>query len=87
MQRPHDNIRQIMDLGSFGKILLAVGGLLILVGALLVFGGRVPGLGMFGRLPGDIFVKRDNFSFYFPITTSILISILLSLVLWLVYRR
>ena len=76
-----------MDLGSFGKILLAVGGLLILVGALLVFAGRVPGLGMLGRLPGDIFIKRDNFSFYFPITTSILISIVLSLVLWLVFRR
>jgi len=76
-----------MDLSSFGKIFLAVGGLLILVGALLVFAGRVPGLGMLGQLPGDIFIKRDNFSFYFPITTSILISIVLSLVLWLVFRR
>ena len=76
-----------MDLGSFGKIFLAVGGLLILVGALLLFGDRVPGLGMLGRLPGDISIKRDNFSFYFPITTSILISIVLSLVLWLVFRR
>ena len=87
MQRLHDNVDNIMDLGSFGKIFLAVGGLLILVGAILVFGGRVPGLGMLGRLPGDIFIKRDNFSFYFPITTSILISIVLSLVLWLVFRR
>jgi hypothetical protein len=76
-----------MDLGSFGKIFLAVGGLLILIGALLVLGDRVPGLGMLGRLPGDIFIKRDNFSFYFPITTSILISIVLSMVLWLVFRR
>jgi hypothetical protein len=76
-----------MDPGSFGKIFLAVGGLLILVGALLMFGDRVPGLGMLGRLPGDISIKRDNFSFYFPITTSILISIVLSLVLWLVFRR
>jgi hypothetical protein len=76
-----------MDLGSFGKILLAVGGLLILVGALLVFGSRLPGFGMLGRLPGDILIKRDNFSFYFPITTSILISLAMSLLLWLLFRR
>ena len=78
---------ELMDLGSFGKLLLAVGGLLVLVGTLLVFAGRLPGLGMLGRLPGDIFIKRDDFSFYFPLTTSILISILLSLVWWLVFRR
>ena len=76
-----------MDLGSFGKILLAIGGLLILVGALLVFGSRLPGVGMLGRLPGDILIKRDNFSFYFPITTSILISLVMSLLLWLLFRR
>ena len=76
-----------MDLGSFGKIFLAVGGLLVLVGTLLVFAGRLPGLGMLGRLPGDIFIKRDDFSFYFPLTTSILVSIFLSFVWWLVFRR
>ena len=76
-----------MDLGSFGKLLLAVGGLLVLVGTLLVFAGRLPGLGMLGRLPGDIFIKREDFSFYFPLTTSILVSIILSFVWWLVFRR
>ena len=76
-----------MDVSGFGKLLLGLGALLLVVGALLMFGDRVPGLGMLGRLPGDISIKRDNFSFYFPITTSILISIVLSLVLWLVFRR
>jgi hypothetical protein len=76
-----------MDLSGFGKLLLGLGGVLLLIGALLVVAGRIPGLGMLGRLPGDIYIKRDNFSFYFPLTTSILVSITLSLVLWLIFRR
>jgi hypothetical protein len=76
-----------MDLSSFGKLLLGLGGLLLLIGALLVFGGRLPGIGALGRLPGDIVIKRDNFSFYFPLATSLLISIILSLILWLIFRR
>jgi len=76
-----------MDLSNFGKLLVGLGGLLLLIGALLVFGGRLPGIGALGRLPGDIFIKRDNFSFYFPLTTSLLISIILSLMLWLIFRR
>jgi len=76
-----------MDLSGLGKLLLGLGGLLLLIGALLVFGGRLPGIGVLGRLPGDIFFKRDNFSFYLPLTTSLLISIILSLMLWLFFRR
>jgi hypothetical protein len=76
-----------MYLSSFGKLLLGLGGLLLLIGALLVFAGRLPSIGVLGRLPGDIFIKRDNFSFYFPLTTSLLISIILSLMLWLIFRR
>lgn len=60
--------------------------LLILVGIILVVAGLLwPWLGKLGlgRLPGDIVINRDNFRFYFPITTSILISLLLSLILWL----
>ena len=66
-----------------GRMLMIVGGALLLLGAVLSFGPRVPWL---GRLPGDIVVERDNFRFYFPITTSILISIILSL-LAAVFRR
>lgn len=68
---------------GIGKMLLTGGIVLALIGAFLIFSPRVPFL---GRLPGDIVVKRENFSFYFPLMTSIVISLLLSLVLWLVRR-
>ena len=54
-----------------------------MVGIVVHFTGRIPWL---GRLPGDIIVKRENFSFYFPIATSILLSLVLSLLFWL-FRR
>jgi hypothetical protein len=60
-----------------GLVLTALGGLLLL-------GSRLPGL---GRLPGDIIIQKENFTLYIPITTSILLSVLLSLVLWLLGRR
>jgi len=66
-----------------GRMLMIAGGVLVVVGALLSLGGRVPGL---GRLPGDIVIERENFRFYFPIATSIVISIILSL-LALAFRR
>ena len=64
-----------------GVVLIVTGGLLWLGGAA---GGRIPFL---GRLPGDIHVQRDNWSFYFPLTTSILVSIVLTLVLAFFSRR
>lgn len=79
---------------SFGKILIGIGLGIVVLGALLVLVDRIPGLGnvfsWFGKLPGDISIKRDNFSFYFPIGTSIVLSILLSLLFYLVgwfFRR
>jgi len=73
------------DLGRLlvilGVVLVAVGGILWLGGAV---GGKVPFL---GRLPGDIHVERGNWSFYFPLITSILLSIVLTLVLTLLSRR
>lgn len=65
---------------------MAVGLALAAVGGLLILSGRFPWLRL-GRLPGDIAVERPNFRFYFPLGTSILISVLLSLVLWLLARR
>ena len=80
--------------GSIGKILVGVGLCVVLVGLLLLIADRVPGignlLGWFGKLPGDISVKRDNFTFSFPIVTSLVISVVLSLVLYLltwIFRR
>lgn len=68
---------------EFGKTLIILGGVLVVVGALLTFGGKLPWL---GRLPGDIVIERDNFTFYFPIATSIVISVILSL-LFMFFRR
>jgi membrane protein implicated in regulation of membrane protease activity len=70
-------------MGDLGRVLMVAGGVLLVLGALFTLGGRIPWL---GRLPGDIAIERDNFRFYFPLGTSILISVLLSLVAWL-FRR
>lgn len=73
---------------DFGRMLMILGVVLIAVGGLLWLGGAVGGkVPFFGRLPGDIHVERGNWSFYFPLTTSILLSIVLSLVLALLSRR
>jgi hypothetical protein len=62
---------------------MVLGAIIVVIGAFLWLGGKIPGI---GRLPGDIFVKRENFTFYFPLTTCIIVSVLLSLILaW--FRR
>lgn len=73
-------------LGALGKGLVAIGLCLVAIGVLLMVADRFPALRL-GRLPGDLAVERDRFRFYFPLGTSILISIVLSLVLWLLNRR
>ncbi|MFP5407101.1 MAG: DUF2905 domain-containing protein [Gammaproteobacteria bacterium] len=60
------------------RLLIALGLLLVLVGILWPWLSRLP----FGRLPGDISIVRENFSFHFPLMTSILVSIVLSLLIW-----
>lgn len=67
-----------MDLAGLGKILLIFGGVIVVIGLLLVFSQHIPFL---GKLPGDIFVKKDNVSFYFPIVTFLLISIVLTIII------
>jgi hypothetical protein len=69
---------------DIGKTLIVLGLLIALAGVLLVFVGRVPWI---GRLPGDIDIQRGNWHFYFPIATSILLSLLLTLLVWLFGRR
>ncbi|HEY8347150.1 MAG TPA: DUF2905 domain-containing protein [Symbiobacteriaceae bacterium] len=66
-----------------GRMLIWMGGMLLLLGLLWEFGGRFLSI---GRLPGDIVIQRGNFTFYFPLMTSILLSLLLSAALWL-FRR
>jgi hypothetical protein len=67
-----------------GKALVALGLLIALAGVVLMLVGRVPWL---GRLPGDIHFQRGNFSFYFPLATSLLLSVVLTLLLYIVGRR
>ena len=69
---------------GIGRLLIIVGLVLLVAGVLITVGGRFFGL---GRLPGDIVVRRTNFTFYFPVVTSILLSIILTLVMWLFSRR
>ncbi len=73
-------------LGTLGRMLLGVGALLAIVGILLIVAERFPGLRI-GRLPGDVAIERERWSFYFPLGTSILLSVVLSLLLWLLGRR
>jgi hypothetical protein len=65
---------------EFGKILIILGVVIIIMGVLFLFGDKIPFL---GKLPGDIIIKKENYTIYIPIATSILISIILSLILFL----
>lgn len=67
----------------FGKMLILLGILIIAIGFLLLIGEKIPWV---GRLPGDIIIRKKNFTFYFPLATSILISIILTL-LFTLFRR
>jgi len=63
---------------GIGKILLIVGSIVIVLGLMLIFSPHIPFL---GKLPGDIFIKRGGFSFYFPIVTFLLLSVLLTIII------
>jgi hypothetical protein len=69
---------------ELGRLLVLLGGVSVLVGVLLLLGARVPWL---GRLPGDVVVRRGPVTFYFPLVTSLVVSIVLTLLLNLFWRR
>ena len=70
---------------GLGRILIVFGLILLVFGVLISIGARLPI--RFGRLPGDVVIRGKNSIFYFPIVTSLLLSIVLSLVVWLLNRR
>ena len=70
----------MFDFQFLGKSLIGFGLIIALIGILVFFSDKIP---FIGRLPGDIYIKRENFSFYFPITTGLLLSLIISIVLWL----
>jgi len=73
----------MFGLGALGKLLILLGVLIIVIGVLLMVGEKIPWL---GKLPGDIIIRKEKFSFYFPITTCIIISIILTL-LFALFRK
>ena len=74
----------VPGMDSLGRMLIILGAVCLVLGGLLVLGGKLPFL---GRLPGDIVIRRGNWSFYFPLATSLVVSVLLTLLLWLFGRR
>ena len=68
---------------EIGKVLMVLGGMMLVVGVLLTLSGKIPWL---GRLPGDIVIQRGNFSFYLPLTTCLLLSVLVSLIFAILRR-
>jgi hypothetical protein len=68
---------------AIGKMFIILGIILIVVGIAFLFGDKIPYI---GKLPGDIYIKKERFSFYFPITTSIIISIILT-ILFSIFRK
>jgi hypothetical protein len=69
---------------ELGRGLILLGALLIVIGGLFVFAGKIPWL---GRLPGDIVIERKDFSLYFPLVTGLILSLILSLLVWFFSRR
>jgi hypothetical protein len=69
---------------ELGKGIIVVGIILIGLGSIVALTGKIPHM---GRLPGDILIQKKNFTFYFPLATSVIISVVLSLILWLFSKR
>ena len=68
---------------DLGKMLVALGSIVVIIGVIL---WKTGGLGGFGRWPGDIWIQKGNSTFYFPVATCLVISIVLSLLVWLVRK-
>jgi len=68
---------------GLGRILIIIGVIIVVLGLLLAFGERIP---LLGKLPGDILIKKDGISFYFPIVTVLLLSVILTLIINFVLR-
>lgn len=66
----------------FAKLLIAVGIIVVIVGVLMLLNIKIP----FGKFPGDIVIKKENFTFTFPIVTCIIASIILSFVMWIISK-
>ena len=70
-------------MNQMGKILIIIGIVIVIIGLILYFFDKIP---FIGKLPGDIIIKKKDFTFYFPIMTSILLSVILTLILFLINK-
>jgi len=70
----------MFEFQQVGKVLIFAGIFIVILGVLFLFGDKIPFL---GKLPGDIYIKKKNFTFYFPIVTSLLLSLIISLIIYL----
>jgi len=80
-----DTARPLPYPGNVGRALIILGIVLVIVGLTVSYGPRLPF--RIGRLPGDIYIHKNNTTFYFPIVTCILVSVVLSLAMWIFNRR
>jgi hypothetical protein len=74
----------MFDFSHLGKLLIVIGLVIAGIGLALILAGKIP---WFGRLPGDFFFRGKNVSFYFPLMTSLIVSVILSLIFWFINRR
>ena len=72
-----------MELANLGKILLIIGGMIVLAGLVILIFGKT---GFMGKLPGDILIQKGNFTFYFPLVTFLILSIVLTIVVNILIR-
>ncbi len=72
------------NISGLGKMIFIAGIIIAVVGLIIMFFNKIP---FIGKMPGDIFIKKENFTFYFPIVTSILLSIILSLIFYFLRRK
>jgi hypothetical protein len=76
--------KKILELNLLGKSLLILGIIIVLIGAAFLWGNKIPFL---GKLPGDIYIQRGRVGFYFPLTTCVIISLILTLIFTLLFKR
>ncbi len=73
----------VNEFQQYGKVIIFFGIALVIIGIFLLFWDKIP---FIGKLPGDIYIKKKNFTFYFPIVTSIILSLIISLILYLIRK-
>ena len=86
MSLPSLHANLVLMLPDFGRLFILIGAVFVLAGLILTFGDRFSFFRI-GRLPGDVVYRRGNFTFYFPLVTSLVISVVLTLLFWLFSRR